>query len=314
MEYSLILMNQVFIMFLLILVGFLLYQVKLIDTHGNTQLTNLLLYVIMPLLILDTYQMDYDPQKSKNLLLGFAVSFLSILIAVFIAKLTKIGGKKELAPTEQFGVIFTNCGFMAIPLMDALFGQIGVFYCNTYLTIFNFIVWTYGLALMQHKTKNPVKKSFLETLKPFLTPTMICIVLGLFMYFLQIKLPKPIAKGVSYIASMNTPLAMIVSGVYIAQSNLLSALKNLRIYYISFLKCFAVPAAVLILFLFIPMDETLRLTILIAAACPTASNSMLFANRFNRDVNNASHIFAVTTLLSIISLPIVILAAKFVLS
>ena len=308
MEYSQILINQIFIMFLLIGTGFFLYQKKIIDEVGNTQMTNLILYVIMPCLILDTYQMEYDPYKAKTLLFGFLISVLSMFISILVSFLVKIKSTEKTLPTEQFCVIFTNCGFMAIPLLYALFGQIGVFYCNAYLTVFNFVVWTYGLFLM--KPKDEKKVSWKLRLKPFLTPTMLSIFLGLLLYFGRISIPRPLGQAIRFLSSMNTPLAMVVSGVYIARSHLLSALKMPRIYYIVFLKSIIVPAAVLFIFYLFPMDETLRLTILIASACPTASNAMLFANRFKRDVNNASHIFAITTIFSIISLPLVILVAQ----
>lgn len=309
MEYAKILANQVFIMLLLIIVGYILFKIKFISKETNTQLTNLVLYVVIPAMILSTYQMDYDKEEARNMLLGFLLSFISIAIAIIISHVVRIKAQQKSLATERFCIIFTNCGFMAIPLMSAIFGQIGVFYCNTYLTVFNFVIWTYGVVLMQQKKDAKEKKSLKESLKPFLTPTMFCIFLGIFMYFLQIKFPNPIAKSIDYIASMNTPLAMIVSGVYIAQSDLFGALKNVRVYVSAIIKSFIVPFAVLILFYFLPFNETLKITILIAAACPTASNAMLFANRFDGDVERASNIFTISTLMSVISLPLMILIA-----
>jgi predicted permease len=310
MEFTKIIGNQVFIMFLLISVGFILYKIKLISDATNKQLTGIVLSVVIPALIIDTYQMDYDATQANNMLLGFLLSFLSILTAIVLSYVLKFKSRKESLSTERFSVIFTNCGFMGIPLMSALFGSLGVFYCNTYLTMFNVIIWTYGIILMNHKKKETSKRSLKEQLKPFITPTMICIVLGLVMYFLKIKLPTPVAKTTKYVASMNTPLAMIVSGVCIAQSNLLSAIKKLRVYYVAFLKCFVVPLLIMAIFLLFPLDNTLLTTILIAGACPTAATTMLFANKYGGDVEMASNVFTITTIMSIISLPIVILIAQ----
>lgn len=309
MEYALILANQVLIMFLLIIIGYVLYKIKFISGETNSQLTNIVLYVVIPAMILNTYQMDYNPKEARNMLLGFLLSFVSIVIAIFISKILHIKSESHSLATERFCIIFTNCGFMAIPLMSALFGSIGVFYVNTYLTVFNFLVWTYGVVLMQQKKQEKKKKSFQEMMKPFLTPTMFSIFLGILMYFLQIKFPAPVVKAIDYVAGMNTPLAMIVSGVYIAQSDLLGALKRGRVYFSALIKAFVVPLAVLVIFYFLPLDETLEITILIAAACPTAANSMLFANRFDGDVERASNIFTISTLLSVISLPLIILLA-----
>lgn len=310
MEYTKILANQVFIMFLLIIVGFGLYKIKMISDATNKQLTSIVLYVVTPALIIQTYQLDYDATQAKNMLLGFFLSFISIVVAILFSYVLHYKSKKESLDTERFSVIFTNCGFMAIPLMNALFGAIGVFYCNTYLTVFNFIIWTYGIKLMNHKSEESGKKTMKERLKPFLTPTMISIVVGLIMYFFRIKLPSPVAKTTEYLASMNTPLAMLVSGVYIAQSNLLSAIKKLRVYYVAVFKCFLVPLLVMGIFNLFPLDNMLLTTILISTSCPTAATTMLFASKFERDVETASNIFTITTLMSIISLPLVILVAQ----
>ncbi len=309
MEFAKILVNQVFIMFLLILVGFILYKIKMISDDTNKQLTGIVLHVVTPALIISTYQLDYDATQAKNMLLGFLLSFLSMFIAAIFSYVLYVKSKKESYQTERFCIIFTNCGFMAIPLMNALFGSIGVFYCNTYVTMFNIILWTYGIHLMAQKSEAS-KKSVKEWIKPFLTPTMISIVVGLFMYFFRIKLPSPVGKTSDFIASMNTPLAMIVSGVYIAQSDLVSAIKKLRVYYVSILKCFVLPILLMGVFMLFPLDETLRTTILIAGSCPTAASAMLFASRFDRDVEKASNLFTITTLMCIVSLPIVILIAQ----
>ena len=310
MEYARILINQVTIMFLLILVGFILYKIKLISDHTNQQLTSIVLYVVTPAMILDTYQMDYNRAEARNMLLGFGLSFISILAGILTSNILRIKAKKESLATERFCVIFTNCGFMAIPLISAIFGKLGVFYINTYLTMFNIFAWTYGVVLMRNQKDKQGKRTFRELIKPFITPTMICIILGLSMYFIGLKLPSPVAKTTEYIASMNTPLAMIVSGVYIAQSNLLLAIKRPKVYYIAILKLFIVPFAVLAVFALLPLDNTLRTAIIIATACPTASIAMLFSSRFGGDLERASNVFTICTLLSIISLPIVILIAQ----
>lgn len=311
MEYAKILTNQVFIMFLLLLIGFVLYKIRMISDDTNKQLTKLVMHVVTPALIINTYQMNYDAKETSNMLWGFALSTVSIVLAILVSKILMIKADKNSLATERFGIIFTNCGFMAIPIMNALFGSIGVFYTNTYITIYNIFVWSYGIMLMTGGAKNSEKQSLAKRLKPLVTPTMISIVAGLVMYFLQIKLPKPIASATEYVASMNTPLAMIVSGVYIAQSDIMSALKKFRIYYVSLVKCFVLPIAVMAVFHFLPFNETLLTSILIVAACPSGANTMLFASTYGGDVERGSNIFTLTTLMSIVSLPVVILLAQY---
>ena len=310
MEFAKILFNQVLIMFLLLAVGYLLFKIRFITADAANQITKIVLHVVTPALILNTYQMDYDPALAWNMLLGFGLSAGALGIAILISNLARIKSGSTLC-IERFAIVFSNCGFMAVPLVNALFGEVGVFYCNTYITVYNILVWTYGVALMtggaaKNETGNSSHR-VTSLFKRFLTPTMICIVLGLICYFFQIKFPAPVKTTVEYIASMNTPLAMLVSGMYLAQNNLFDALKKFRTYYVVLLKCFVVPLVVLAVFCFLPLDDTLFTTILIASACPSASNSLLFAALYGQDIKTASNAFTLTTLFSIISIPLIIL-------
>ncbi len=310
MELAGILANQVAVMFLLLATGMLLYKIKMITDEGNRQIAGVVLYVVAPLLILDTYSMEYDAAITKNMFLGFLLSSISIIIGIVISFALKWKSRKESFSTERFTVIFTNCGFMGIPLAQAVFGDIGVIYCTTYITMFNLFVWTYGLYLM--RGKSTAKRSLKEKLMPFLTPTMFCIVIGLLVYFLQIPLPKQIKSAVSYISSMNTPLAMIVSGIYIAQGDLFGALRKGRVYAVSAMKCLAVPFFMIFVLMFLPFDEKLKTTILILSACPSGANGMLFANRFGGDTKTASNVFTVTTIASIACIPLMVMFSEWI--
>lgn len=312
MEFGLILSEQVAVIFLLLLSGMVLYQTKLINAEGARQMTNVLLYLVAPLLILDTYQMEYQPEVARNMLFGFLISIVSFAIAIGVSRLAFLGGKAETVPTERFAICFTNCGFMAIPLVDAVFGSMGVLYCTTYLTIFNLLLWTFGLRLMEGK--RPEQKSRRDRLKQLLSPTMICVALGILFYFCRIRLPETVGRAVSFLASMNTPLAMLVAGVNIAQSGLPAALKQPRVYAIMGIKCFLVPLVTMAFFAVLPLDKTLLLSILISSACPTAANTIMFAGKFGGDEARASQLFAVTTLVSIVSMPLVIILADMVFS
>ena len=117
MEFSLILAEQVLVMFLLLLAGGILYKCRIVKEEGLKQMTDVLLYLVMPFLILDTYQIDYNAELTWNMLLGFALSVGCIGLSIFLTQVLRFGAKKEQLTTERFTVIFTNCGFMGIPLM-----------------------------------------------------------------------------------------------------------------------------------------------------------------------------------------------------
>ena len=310
MGLSILLCKQVLVMFLLLLTGFVLYKKKIVSDDGKKQITNIVLYVVTPCLIISTYQMDYDSETAKNIVLGLIMSAAGIVLSIIVANIVRIKAKKESLATERFAMSFSNCGFMGIPLINSVFAEIGVLYCTTYVTMFNLFCWTYGVMLMSGN-KEKQKRSFKERIKPLCTTTIFAIIAGLVMYFSGIKLPKTINTTVDYIASMNTPLAMIVSGIYIAQSDIFAAFKKLRVYFLTLVKCIVIPLIYMLCIIPLPLDYTLRMSILICMSCPTAANTMLFANRFGGDEKQGSYVFTITTLASIITIPLVVFIAGF---
>lgn len=310
MELSIILCKQVVVMFLLLLTGYVLYKCKAADDTGKRQITNIVLYAVTPSLILNTYQMEYDRATARNILFGLLLSAAGMVLAIIISYVIKIKSRAEAFATERFAMIFTNCGFMGIPLISAVFGETGVLYCTTYVTVFNLFCWTFGIMLMS-RDKEKRNRTFAERIKPLCTTTIFSVIIGLVMYFTGIRFPKTINTALEYIASMNTPLAMIVSGIYIAQSDLKEAFRSLRVYFLAAVKCFLIPLLFMLVLIPVPLDRTLKLTILICVACPTAANTMLFANRFGGDEKTGSHIFTVTTLLCVITIPAVVFIAGY---
>ena len=193
---------------------------------------------------------------------------------------------------------------MGIPLIMAVAGTTGVFYSNTYLMMFQLAVWTFGVSLLQRS--NGTKFTPKTVLKLFANPTVISVFIGLACYFLRISFPKPITKTCEYLADMNTPLAMLVAGMLIAKVNLLGSFLRLRNYYIVFLRLIVFPLCLIGLFQFLPQPHDIKEYILIVTSCPTATNTILFARKFRRDVETASQIFALCTLSSIITIPLII--------
>lgn len=131
-------------------------------------------------------------------------------------------------------------------------------------------------------------------------------------FFARIPVPQVILKPLEYIGSMNTPLAMIVSGVTIAQSGFIKALKNGRIYQISFWKLLFVPLVVMAMFLFTGVNHTALMATILVAACPVATASTLLAMQYRQDEKYASQIFGMTTILSVVTLPLLVFLGEII--
>lgn len=287
-------------MLILIITGIICKKTKIISDDGNKELSKLVINVVNPVVILMAYQTEYKAFLVKNLLISFVLSLLSYVVFIIIAYILIPSKENRETQIERFSAIYSNCGFMGIPLVDAIFGAEGVFYLTAFITVFNLFVWTHGITLISEE------KQLKNIVKIFYSPVIISIALGIIMFFFQIKIPENPSKALDFIASLNTPLAMIVSGVTIADTNIIKLLKKYRIYYICFLKLILIPIIVTIIFTLFDLNECVKLTIIIAASAPSAAMCTLQCLKYNKNSLYASEIFAASTIISVFALPFIV--------
>ncbi len=299
-----IILNQTIIMLVLILVGILCSKTKIISQDTNRQLSSLVLQVVNPVVILMSFQTDYRPELAKNLLITFGLSAAAFVIMITVSYILVRSKPQRDTAIERFASTYSNCGFMGIPLMNALFGAEGVFYLTAFITVFNISVWTHGVILISGE------KNLKQAIKVLYSPTIIAIALGIIMFFAQIKIPSVPAQALQFIADMNTPLAMLVSGITISQTNVIKLLKKPRIYYICLLKLIVIPLILMTGLTLLDIDEKVRMTVLVAAAAPPAAMCTLFALRYGKNSLYSSEIFAAGTVLSVATLPAIVKVAE----
>ncbi len=295
-----IILKQTFIMLLLMLVGVLCYKAKIISSTSNKELSKFVLQVVNPVMIFMSYQTEIHADLVKNLLITFGlsvISFIITIIAVCILIRKKKGRETEI---ERFSAIYSNCAFMGMPLANAMFGMEGVFYLTAFITIFNLFVWTHGIVLLTGE------KDFRQIIKVFYSPTIIAIFLGLIAFFTQIKLPELPANVLGYISSLNTPLAMVVSGISMAETDVFKMIKKPDVYRVCLIKLIILPVILSVLLVFLPVDEKVRLIVLVAASAPPAATCTLQCLRYGKNYLYSSEIFTSGTILSIITLPVIV--------
>lgn len=299
--------NQIAIMFMIILVGVACYKIKLIDKEMNKKLSDLVLMLINPIVIFVSYQREYDTTLLKGLLISLVLAAGTHFFAILIGPIL-LHGRKHKADLvlERFAVVYSNCGFIGIPMAYGLFGSEGVFYITAYMTIFNLLVWTHGLIIMTGKS------DFKSIGRALLSPSIIATVSGFILFVGRIILPQIVTETLTYLGNMNTPMAMLVAGVTIAQTDIGKLLKKLHIYYVSFLRLLFVPIIMLFIYRWFNLPEVVLLTSILAAACPTAATITLFSIRYDKNYFYASEIFAVTTIFSMGTIPIVMMIANMV--
>ncbi len=305
MTLAVIALNQILIMFLIMLLGFFCYKIKILNHETNRKLSDFLLLIVNPLLIFNSYQREFNKELLLGLEISFVLAFVSHLVAMGVARLVIRGKDKQDNSLERFSAVYSNCGFIGIPLINSLFGSEGVFYLTAYLTVFNVLIWTHGVVLM---TGQKDMKAILKTL---VSPTFIAIIAGLVLFLINVRIPEVLYRSMDYVASMNTPLAMIIAGATMAQSQLKKVLLKGRIYLVVIMKQLVIPAILVILFHKLPIDNMILTTTVIAAGCPVAATGMLFALRFNKNHLYASELYSVSTVTSLVTIPILMFFAGF---
>lgn len=299
--------NQLVKMLIILLIGILCIKIGIVSQEGTRTVSNLLLLLVNPLLIIRVYQTDYDPVLVKGLLLSFVAALVSQLIAILVSSFLLRGKSDPDACIDRFAAAYSNCGFIGIPLINSVLGSEGVFYLTAYMTIFNIITWTHGLSLMKGHFDLKMLKEGLQT--PMVIGTLIAMIL----FFAQIRIPDTIAASINYIADMNTPLAMMIAGFSVANSDIKKICTNLQIYKDALIKLIVVPLAVLVFLRLAPFNQTIAYTILIASACPTATTLTMMSIRFDQNAAYASEIFSFTTVMSILTIPFIMFIAGYIL-
>lgn len=298
MDAGMVILRQIVIMFIILLIGFGCSMKGLITKEGNKQLSAVAMHIVNPLLIFMSYQSAYSSKLLRGLLWSFLLSGLSFAVTIGLSTLL-IKKKRPEHDLERFSAVYSNCGFIGIPLIRGIYGAEGVLYLTAYITLFNILIWTHGLMTMKGSKD---MKSFLNSLK---APSVVAVFIGLIFYLLQIRLPDFLRKSLKYVSDMNTPLAMLIAGSAAAQTNVVKALKNSGLYIVAALKLVALPLAAMALLHFIPAPHMVQMVVLIASACPVATTGTMFAIQYDKNPERCSEFFAVTTLLSGLTLPVV---------
>ena len=300
-----ILLQQTIIMFLLMMLGLLLSRRGMITEQGSRDLSNVLLYAVIPCVILRSYMSEFSTEKLRAMGLSALIAVIAFAASIAVAYLT-CGTRHRI---ENFAVAFGNAGFIGIPLVTAVFGPEAAFYVVSFSTFANLLQWTYGIVIISGK------KETMNLRMVFVNPVFISMVIGIALFVLQPTLPTVVTGTIGYIADGNTVLAMIILGYYLSKVQLRGLFADVRLYLFSALRLLVVPAVTILVFLPFPFARgEITLITLIAAATPIASSTAIFAQKFDQDYRRAVSYVCLSTILSVATLPLVMLFAERLLS
>ena len=288
---------EVAVILILIVVGYFTVKKGMFTKESLGSITSFLLYIVTPCLIVSSFlSAESGKLDGWTLLLAAVLPALSIVISIALSYLffrKEPSGRRRVL---RFSMIFCNVGFMGIPLVEGIVGSEGVLYGSFFIAVFNIFCWTYGYVMMGGG------KVRLKAL--LLNPGVIGIVIGLPLYLLDVPVPALIERPIELISALNTPLAMIVVGGYIAQVKLRAFVSDLAVYKMAVLRLVVAPLLYLVLVWLLRPDETLLMSTVIQAATPVAANCVLFAVQYDSDAELASKSVAVSTALSVVTIPL----------
>lgn len=290
--------RQVGVLFILMAVGFMCNKTRTLAEKSVKGIVEVLMLVVTPCVIVHAFQRPFQAHLLQGLGWALGIAVFSHALGMLVSTLCFRDRDVRRRAVLRFATTFSNAGFMGIPLEYALLGSDGVFFGAVYVAMFNVVCWSWGLV----QVCGSVREVRLRTL--FINPGTVGIACGLPFFLFSFQLPPILSEPVKMLADLNTPLAMIVIGYYLAEASFGAVVRYGAAYASAFLRLIAIPGAVLgVTWLCRPPDATMAVALVTAASAPVAALTTVFAAKYDRDVSLSVGLVSGTTLLSILTMP-----------
>ena len=302
MDFSIV-FNQILILFILLVIGFISRKLNIVDEDFSKSLSNFLFNIIFPAMIIDAmsypFSVDMLVDSGWLILISTIVLLISIGLSFFITYILNVN--KFAKNVYMFALIFSNFAFMGFPVIEALFGKEGVFYAAIYNLPIFFLVNSFGIMLIKRRKDN----GFSFSLKNVLNVPFITTIIGFLFFLFSIELPFVISSSVEMMAQMTTPLAMVLAGLVLANAGFKRIFSNYKVYIISIIRLIILPIIVLILLKSFKFDLIIVGIPVMITAMPVAVNLSVLTEKFYGDSYSAAQCVFISTLLSLFTIPII---------
>ena len=303
MEISLLLMQQIAQLFLILIMGYAVVKVGLLKASDSRVLSVVMVYLVTPCVIINAFQIDDTPEIRKGLLYSMAIAAaIHVVLLVLSALLSR---PLKLDAVEQVNVIYSNAAALVIPLVRALLGDEYVIYSCAFIIVQLILLWTHASSLLQGDRALDWKKVFSNI-------NMIAIAAGALLYWFRVALPAPLQNTMSTMGDMIGPMGMLLAGMAIASSPLKKLVLTPRYYLTVFLRLILYPMVTLgLLWLlkaqtWIPDGKAILMTVFLSGITPVCSALNSMVQLYDRDMEESGALYVLTTLLSIVTMPMVI--------
>jgi len=306
-----IILYQILILGILVIVGVAGSAFKVLNEVVRDSLAKIIFNVTLPLMLLTNFSsMDLTPDLLVN---SFSMIWLTLVVMLFMLFLGWLISKSFKLNPSQSAIfkthsVFGNIIFLGFPVVYALFGEEGILYASMMQLVSNLLMWTVGVVILNTGNGTSVKQSILKVFNP----NTYAITIGLIMFLFGLKLPDFLMKSLGGLGNSNTYLSMVYIGMMIYFSNIKGMLGNRVVYLLSFNKLILIPFLLILIFYSLGIligfkpDKLVLSVLIIQSSMPCMANIIILAKTFGADDKLATANVFVSTILSILTLPIIL--------
>ena len=290
MQISLLLMEEIAKLFAIMLMGYAVVKAGLMKSSESKSISVVMVYLVIPCVILNAFQVEYTPDVQKGLLLACVAAVLVHILFLMLTVILK--NILHLDVIERATVIYSNAGILVIPLVQELLGQEYVIYSSAYIAVQLILIWTHC--------------------KNMLCEEDISIIVGAVLFICRVQLPSGVQDVMNMMNNMIGPIGMLLAGMVIAEVPLRTVFTKKRNYVSTVLRLIVYPIFVLILmkvintFAGINDSKQILLTVYLASVTPACATVTSMAQLYDKDAAYASSLYVLTTLLSIATMPVMV--------
>ena len=293
-----VVLNKIIGLFLIILVGVYGTKKKIINEEVNKGLRRILLEITLPLMIINSFTITFEESMKKNIFMAFIYSIIFMIVGGIISYIFLLPLKCEKKRILHFANVFSNCGFIGFPLINSIYGAEGVVYTSIFNMIFTISLWTYGVMIFTNSlSRENIKKVFIN-------PAVIAVYLGIIIMIFKVNLPAFIIDTTKIVGDMTAPISMIIVGSILSNVNVKDIFKEKSIYYGALIKLIIIPSILYLISALIKDKSNVINTLIILQGMPAAAMTSILAADYNKEKEYSAIVVFVTTLLSIITIPI----------
>lgn len=297
-----ILLNQMLILFMMMITGILCRKFRILNDEASHKLSSLVINIANPALILSASINQSEYLEGSQLMITFVLAVLLFVVLMLVAELLPfiLRINKPKQGVYKAMLVFSNMGFMGFPVISATYGSNALLLASMFLVPFNVLIYTYGIRIM---TKPEQREKF--QFRKILNIGVIACIISIMIYLSRLHIPAPIESFMKSMSNLTAPLSMIIIGDSMAKMNFKKLFTNVRLIIFSIIKLIIVPIAGVLLLKWFRIDATLLGVCMVILATPAASMTAMLAQEYDGDYELASQGVAVTTVLCIITMPLV---------